>query len=222
MTTFSFYETISLFDEKYCTFHIVDSSSETLQADIWENQYKHKRNITNDDVTAISIRNSPKIDKLLAIAVNDTFKNIRALVIISTGLKEISMNAFIGLESLTELQIERNKNLVSLPGDLFQNMPRLQYISFRNNNIKFIGKDLLKPQNEIKFIDLRGNVTINAHHGTHKYETNPGVTLKELSIMIRKRCQPMNPVSSCADDVLRFWKEGLFFDFIIRGEHNQC
>jgi len=174
---------------------------------------------TNDDVIGALIDNSPKIEKFSAITLTQAFKNIRALAIISTGLKEISMNDFIGLESLTELQIDKNKQLISLPGDLLKNMSHLKYISFENNKISFIGKDLLKPLNEIKFIGLRGNVTINAHHGIDVDQTNPGVTLKELIIMIRKRCRPMNPVSSCADVMQRFWKEGLFSDFMIRGEH---
>jgi len=208
--------------EKMCyTSYVKNTSSETLQADISRNQHNHKRGKTNDDVIGACIGDSPKIEKLPAITLTQAFKNIKALIIDSTGLKDIAMNDLIGLENVTILWIENNNQLVSLPGDLFKNMPHLQSISFRNNNIKFIGKDLLKPLNEIEFIDLRGNAAIDAHHGTHKYETNPGVTLEKLNIMIRKRCRPMNPVSSCADDNLRFWKEGLFSDFMIRGKQNR-
>jgi len=221
MDLVGFYETSSLFEEKHYSPFVKNASSETLQADISRNQHKHKRGKTNDDVAGVSIYNSPKIDKLPAITLKDTFKNIRALALSTTSLKEISMNDLIGLENLTELWIQNNKHLVSLPGDLFKNMARLQYISFRNNKIKLIGKDLLKPLTEIKFIDLRGNDTINAHHGTHSYENLSGITLKELNIMISKQCQPKYPASSFADDMLRFWKEGLFSDFTIRGEHNQ-
>jgi len=134
-------------------------------------------------------------------------------------MKEISMNDLVGLENLTKLQIEFG-NLISLPGDLFKNMPHLEYISFNYNRIEFIGKDLLKPLTKIKFIDLRGNVKIDAHHGTNSEETNPGTTLKNLNIMIRNQCRPTNSSSTCADDMLRFLKEGLFSDFMIQGEHN--
>jgi len=202
------------------TIRIDNTSSETQKADISGNQHNHKQGKSNDDVIGVYIHNSPKIEKLPAITLKEMFKNIKALIIDVTSLKKISMNDLIGLENLTELRIEYSK-LVSLPGDLFKNTPHLQYISLNNNDIKFIGRNLLKPLNEIKFIDLRDNVTINAHHGTHSDETNPGVTLEELNIMIRRQCRPKYSGSNIADDMLRFWKEGLFSDFMIRGEHNQ-
>jgi len=215
-----YYSRLLFVKDIYYTFCIENASSETLQADISRNQHKHKQGKTNDDVIGVYIYDSPKFEKLPAITLKETFKNIKVLSLGSTGLKEISMNELIGLEKLIELQIENNKNLISLPGDLFKNMPDLQCISFKNNKIKFIGKDLLKPLTEIKFIDLRGNETINAYHGTYKFWTGPGISLEELNIMISKQCRPKCQATSCVVEMHRFWKEGLFSDFMIHGEHN--
>jgi len=206
------------------TCFIKNTSSETLQADISQHQQQHggaanndvTEGATNNDVSGVYIYHSPKLVQFTAASVSNEFKNVIVLKIAATQLKEISSNPIKWLENLIEFRIN-DSPLQTLPGDLFENTPKLEYVSFRSNRIKYIGKDLMRPLDNIKFIDFRGNETINLYHGINEDVSNPGVTLKKLKTVMRKQCRQKYLATSCSDYLLLFWTEGLFSDFTIRG-----
>lgn len=106
-------------------------------------------------------------------------------VAINGGLREITKEDLAGFANLKFLDLQ-GCEIASLPNDLFEYTPNLEVIYFSYNRISLIGENLLEPLKQLKYIDFRGNSTINEVYDEDK--TND-LSLDELKSMIRDQCR---------------------------------
>jgi hypothetical protein len=114
---------------------------------------------TNFDVTGINFLSCrlTRIPKSLALK---SFTFLQALAVSNCGLREITRGDLVGLHDLRVLWLNDNE-IEFLPGDLFVDMKRLEYVSFEKNRIRFVDAEVLDPLVELKMVNFFGNVGID-------------------------------------------------------------
>lgn len=115
---------------------------------------------------------------------------LKILDLTEVGLKTISQIDLRGLTHLTALILDKNK-LTVLPKGLFLHTPSLRSISFPQNELTRIDKDLLAPLLKLKFANFSGNKTIDAIYASdvESCKNLPNVvSLVELKNIIAKSC----------------------------------
>lgn len=137
-----------------CTFKNVDMWP---RREIELSKAKHLHGKGKQNVAAVVFSNS----KLYYVPtkIEDHFYNLVALQITDCDLVSISKDDLPPSIALKELLLSDNR-IESLPADLFDNTPSLEILSFRNNKIKVISHQTLKPLKHLKFADFRGNTDI--------------------------------------------------------------
>lgn len=126
------------------------------------------------------------------------FPNLKSLKITKCGLKEISREDLVGLEKLSDLNLNGNQ-IKLLPDDLFASMPKLKKIFFDNNRIEFASSKLIEPiiSNQIESFYLHGNPSIDAHYYSG---AKPGCkTIQELMAMFDEKCKPPSQMIANCD-----------------------
>lgn len=112
-------------------------------------------------------------------------------VAINGGLRSISKSDFEGFGNLKFLDLE-GCEISTLADDLFENTPNLEVIYFSHNGVTNIGPNLLQPLKNLKYLDLRGNETIDAVFDEDKANE---LSLEDLKSMIRAQCGVQNHVA---------------------------
>lgn len=97
----------------------------------------HQQGKTNNDVNGIHFFSHNLKLEYFPRDLHRLFPNLDAISIASCGLKELRRKDLKGLENVENITISRN-NLVSLPLDLFADMPRLRWISFNESSLEFV------------------------------------------------------------------------------------
>ncbi|CRK95686.1 CLUMA_CG009144, isoform A [Clunio marinus] len=93
----------------------------------------------------------------------DAFKGLsklQMLILSQNKLHELHRETFHDLVDLLEILVDRNE-LETLPAGLFDRSLKLQRIWFQNNKINVIDPQFFTPLQNIKFINLEGNVCVN-------------------------------------------------------------
>lgn len=109
-------------------------------------------------------------------------------VAINGGLREITKDDLAGFGNLKFLDLQ-GCEITSLPEDLFEYTPNLEVIYFSYNRLSTIGETLLEPLKTLKYIDFRGNSTINEVYDEDKPNE---MGLEELKTVIRDKCRVQN------------------------------
>lgn len=108
-------------------------------------------------------------------------------VAINGGLREITKDDLRGFLNLKFLDLQ-GCEITSLPDDLFENTPNLEVIYLSYNKLSFIGEKLLEPLKSLKYIDFRGNLSINEVYDEDKANGND-LSLEDLKRVIRAKCR---------------------------------
>lgn len=116
------------------------------------------------------------------------FPHLNSLHIWNCGLKVISRRDLIGLEKLTNLDLQSN-HLTSLPDDLFSNMPELKLVFFNDNKLEFLSSELLKPlvKNNVTCVNFSKNKKIDAFYEPASKESVQ--SLEHLMSIIDEKCK---------------------------------
>lgn len=135
--------------------------------DVTKKSEKHKLEVitrehvpgkTNADVKILRIRMKPL--KVIPKGLFQMFPNLRMVTIVDCGIKAISREDLVGLESLEFLNLSRNK-IKSLPDDLFADTKNLREIYFDNNRIEFMSSKIFAPiEGTLKKAVFAGNARI--------------------------------------------------------------
>ncbi|KAG5666401.1 hypothetical protein PVAND_014430 [Polypedilum vanderplanki] len=142
---------------------------------------------TNFDVTGISFL-SCRLTKIPKNLLLKSFSLLQALAVSNCGLREIKREDLIGLHDLRVLWLNDNE-IEFLPGDLFIDMKKLEYVSFEKNKIRFIDAELLDPLPNLKLINFYGNVAIDKVYNS-TFSTQGNASLEGIKIEIRTKCRP--------------------------------
>jgi BTB/POZ domain len=147
------------------------------------------------------------------------FPNLVSLTINGCGLAEISSSDLAGLESLSDLYLDRNQ-LVSIPSNLLENMKSLKTVSFLHNNIKYLSPKLLDHTDKLELVNFRGNETIDVLYSKAASSLN---SIDQLRRIIAANClPPVDERKSITDHVLvEMWTSKRFSDFIVEAESKE-
>lgn len=143
----------------------------------------HLEDYTNDEVEAISFTDM-QIDRFPR-HIHRFFPNLKVVTMNSCGLRSITKLDLMGLKNLRQLTMNGN-NIISLPGNLFDETPKIETLSFYGNKIEFIDSNIFNSLRGLKYANFKMNVSIDA---CYKSEGN-GITLRDLMTIVREKCQP--------------------------------
>lgn len=146
----------------------------------------HLPDRSDDDVRGIALANC-KFQAGFPRDLTEKFPNLDHLAV-NGGLSEISKEDLAGYANLRFLDLQ-GCEITSLPDDLFVNTPNLEVVYFSHNHIASIGRNLLEPLKNLKYIDLRGNVHIDAVYDEDKSNE---MSFDDLIVAIRERCAVQN------------------------------
>ena len=123
----------------------------------------HDRGKVDKNVEAINIKNLVVHFFPRGIIPNQ-FTNLRHFKLYNCGLKEIYRMDLSGMRNLRSVNFDQNK-LKRLPDDLFVDTPRLEWVSFDNNELVCLSSKLLVPfeDNDLQRISLKNNPGINTY-----------------------------------------------------------
>jgi len=175
---------------------------------------EHDKGKSLKDVASLLITNCYGV-KAMPTELLVFLDNLTVVEVRNSGLRTITKQDMRGLEKVKELWIVDNQ-LKQLPGDLFNDMPHLEYVSFASNEIVQIGKNLLEPLQKLKLVDFRGNAAIDVFFTTRQSNQRKCVDLNEMNKIIRLQCN--GPDSLLADDIEKLWLGSEFSDFTIKGK----
>jgi hypothetical protein len=186
----------------------------------------HKRGKTFSDVEVIQFKDTNV--QFFPRGLNHTFPRLKSVIIMNCGLKRMYRKDLDGLESLAELNLNRNE-LDSLPSDLFINMKDLKYVRFSGNKIEFMDSKMLKPLVESRAIEVnfRYNKAIDAYHENFPNDEYPQCSeyrcsIKVLMKEIDEKCE--KPIELPMDEgfnqfkndfIGKLWETGVYSDFSI-------
>ena len=88
------------------------------------------------------------------------FKNIEAIIVKNTSIKDISNEILRVFPSLTYLDLSNNQ-ISAIPNNLFIYNEKLEKIDLPGNKINFLAPDTFDGLKSLKVIDLRNNTGIN-------------------------------------------------------------
>lgn len=142
---------------------------------------------TNYDVTGVNFMKC-RITKIPASLMIKSFPFLQALSLSNCGIKEIKREDFYGLHDLRVLWVDENE-LEFLPGDLFVDMKKLEFVSFEKNKIRFIDAELLNPLRNLKLVNFFGNVGIDRVYNSI-FLTQGNASLEEIKQEIAEKCKP--------------------------------
>lgn len=114
----------------------------------------HQPGKTNDDTKLISIKKI-KCDRMPK-HLNKYFANLEGIFAFSTGIKTVVKEDLDVFTKLRYLDMGFN-NLDTLPSNLFEGNPDLEWIDFADNKLRNIGVNLLNPLTKLNYADFQSN-----------------------------------------------------------------
>ncbi|CRL03848.1 CLUMA_CG016978, isoform A [Clunio marinus] len=209
-----FEEKLDLSGEIYYTSVIQSISLIKPNTKIRKISGKHVNGKKDEDVKVIKFENTTV--NYFPQGLNKIFLNLIAVFIYNCGLKSITRRDLTGLKNLRTLHCSRNK-ITSLQSNLFQNMAKLKYISFRENDLHCISSDVFKPLSKNYYkIDLRNNRSIDAFYCSSRtpiMDEKHVDSIAQFWTMIDDMCNKNKNISS--DRFKDLWKTGLCSDVTI-------
>lgn len=149
---------------------------------------EHLEGYCNDDVKRLFIC---KLELTrLPQNLGKMFPNLITLSVQTCEVEKLERSDLKGLKKLEELFIVGN-NLSTLPNDLFNDTPCLQYISFYGNKIQSIGPNIFDNLLHLKYINLQLNKNYDL---CFKENSANGMNLRELKESIKKIFNEQNPI----------------------------
>lgn len=132
----------------------------------------------------IKLSLSPILDQVMI----QQYPLLEALSLSNCGLRSILKEDLRGLTHLKVLWLNDNE-LEYLPGDLFEEARKLEYVSFEKNKIRYIDEELLEPLVDLKLINFFGNVAIDKVYNS-KFLTQGNASLDDVKNKIKIKCKP--------------------------------
>lgn len=178
---------------------------------------------TDDDVEAISF--SHVLVRFFPRGLHKIFPNLKAVYMKGCGLKQISKKDLSGLENLLTLNIDSNQ-LKSLPRDLFDNMKKLQHVSFSGSQLARVDSRMLEPilWNDLSLVSFCGNANNYAIFDP-SYPLSVSSVQQMISEIDANFTKPIEEdenetsMQSFAKSFLKgfekLWRSGKFSDFVI-------
>ena len=113
--------------------------------------------------------------------INKFFPNLKGLAVTYSKLKSLTQD---DLKSLTQLEIVdfSANDLVTLDGDLFEFNPKLKYVNFGHNKLKYVDDSLLNHLNDLQRSYFYANPCINA-------ETRSSSEIPALIQKLKSQCK---------------------------------
>lgn len=148
---------------------------------------KHLIPHQNFDVTAANFM-SCRVIKIPGPILIQHYPMLEAIALSNCGLRSILKEDFKGLIHLKVLWLNDNE-LEYLPGDLFEESRKLEYVSFEKNKIRYIDAELLDPLVDLKLINFFGNAAIDKVFNS-AFLTQGNATLEEIKNEIIANCMP--------------------------------
>lgn len=125
------------------------------------------------------------------------FANMKILTINQCGLKEISRDDLRGLGRLVDLDLSKNE-LITLPNDLFVDMPNLIRVYMYENKIEFASSKLIEPlaNNGLEYFSLRGNTSIDTWFNA---ESSANISIEDFMAEIDEMCKHPSQLKASSD-----------------------
>lgn len=114
----------------------------------------HLNGRNNDDVLCLGVANATLHS--LPSKIETFFKNLEAIVINKSGLKEIQKKSLEPFKALRYLDLSKNA-IENLEKDLFSSNENLQHLELSENKLTNLEEDLFKFNTELKIVNLEGN-----------------------------------------------------------------
>lgn len=153
------------------------SSSENSA--IVSNSGVHSNGKTNNDVIAF-MANGKTIHRFPQ-GLNSIFKNLKAIQIYGSHLKEIHQSDFMFFPKLENLHFHNNDVQVLEEG-LFSFNPNLTFINLDNNKIAEVHPDVFDHLSKLIILNLQSNICIDM---TANYNS---IAVQEIITKIKRRC----------------------------------
>jgi hypothetical protein len=181
---------------------------------------KHERGKYNNDVEAITFRNTNV--SYLPRNITKIFPNVKQLSVYNCGLLLLTREDLMGLENLEVLVICGNR-LQSLPSDLFVGMQKLRKISFYSNRLEYMSSEILQPiLGQLQSANFQMNTKIGAVYDPEN--PNSVESLQKLMEIIDRNCLPpqshsdatqLRQLTTSIMNTASIWQAGDISDFTI-------
>lgn len=131
---------------------------------------------------------SCRVIKIPGVIMIQHYPLLEAVALSNCGLRSILKEDLKGLIHLKVLWLNDNE-LEYLPGDLFEEARKVEYVSFEKNKIRYIDAELLEPLVDLKLINFFGNAAINKVYNC-AFLTQGNASLEEVKMEIVIACKP--------------------------------
>lgn len=148
---------------------------------------KHLIPHTNYDVTGMNFM-SCRVIKIPSVIMINHYPLLEAVALSNCALRSILKEDLKGLIHLKVLWLNDNE-LEYLPGDLFEESRKVEYVSFEKNKIRYIDAELLDPLVDLKLINFFGNAAIDKVYN-RAFLTQGNASLEEVKHEIITKCKP--------------------------------
>lgn len=152
---------------------------------------KHLYGNTNDKVNAFNVYGG--ICGIIPAGIGSIYPNIEALSVWNATLRTVSNTDLQQFANLREIWIYEN-HLEFLPSSLFEYNPKIEYINFKSNAIKYIGENFFNYLPNLKRAEFWYNVCIND-------EATDAAGLEAIKTEIKKKCSlcgTLDGASTCS------------------------
>lgn len=139
------------FDGYRCDVISIDYSKDYVEVAVGS----HLDGMANENVKSIKI--SSKTLQKIPKEFSEIFGNLEEIFISSAGLTEINSADLREYKSLIALNLKKNQ-ITTLPYKLFTFTPRLKYIDFSYNRLKYIDVDIFDDVLSLEFADFSFNI----------------------------------------------------------------
>lgn len=178
------FEDSLLFDDLKAVYTCAVNTLETneLKRNVSDVTGRHKARRGNRDVVQIQISQHPhpSLMEFFPRGFAGFFENIVAFHAGKNKLKYLEKSDLKEFGKLRFLYLYSNQ-LEVLQSDVFQNNPALEYVSFFNNRLMYIGSNILVPLKRLKIAYFNKNICIDKQATTDQ-------GLSELKLEISHQC----------------------------------
>lgn len=140
--------------------------------------------ICSDDVKAIRVDSDSNQIQIIPRGLDKFFQNLVVIYWRFGQLVSVTVDDLQPFSKLEVLWLFSNK-IVSIDGDLFKYSHKLRYISFANNSIEYVGRNLFTNLTELTNAYFHSNVCINKWAQTFE-------KVQELNRLLPIKCPPLD------------------------------
>lgn len=189
---------------------------------------EHGCDQNNNNVVAILFNNKSNVE-FFPKGLLHSFPHLTRLTLFECGLKSICREDLEDFHNLELLHVPYNQ-LTTLHSDLFIDKPKLQDISFLNNDLEFVSSHLFTPiiKNGLISVNFENNRKISAYYSSN---SSNEFSLKQFMNLIDTQCsKPPGEENKMTDDthkdkchkgIADLWIFGHFSDFTIIAKDSQ-